>query len=189
MTKEKTAKLATFEEIFKTVIIPELKKSLGIKNDLAVPRIKMVKINVGIGSYIHSHNKDFSNIVENLGLISGQRPVTNLAKKAISNFKIKEKDPVGVSVTIRGKRMYDFINKLVNIVLPRVRDFRGLPSNAFDGKGNYNVGLKEHLVFPEVSAEDISKIHGLQITIVTTAKNNEQGYELLKALGFPFRKK
>jgi len=189
MTKEKHEKLATFEETFKTVILPELKKSLGIKNDLAVPRIKMIKVNVGIGSYIHSHNKDFSNIVENLALISGQKPVTNLAKKAISNFKLKEKDPVGVSVTIRGKRMYDFINKLINIVFPRVRDFRGLPNNAFDGKGNYNVGLKEHLVFPEVSAEDISKIHGLQITIVTTAKNNEEGYELLKALGFPFRKK
>jgi len=189
MTKEKTAKLETFEDKFKKEIVPELKKTLGIKNGLAVPRVKMIKINVGIGSYIHSHNKDFSNIVENIGLISGQKPVINLARKAISNFKIKEKDPVGISVTIRGKRMYDFLNKLVNVVFPRVRDFRGIPRNAFDKKGNYTVGLKEHIVFPEVPAEDISKIHGLQITIVTSAKNNEEGYELLKSLGFPFRKK
>jgi len=186
MTKEKLAK---FEEAFKKEILPELKKTLGIKNNLAVPRVKMIKINVGIGSYIQSHNKDFSNIVDNIALISGQKPVVNLAKKAISNFKIKQKDPIGISVTIRGKRMYDFLNKLINVVFPRVRDFRGLPRNAFDNNGNYNVGLKEHIVFPEVPAEDISKIHGLQITIVTTAKNNEHGYELLKALGFPFRKK
>jgi large subunit ribosomal protein L5 len=110
------------------------------------------------------------------------------AKKSISNFKIRKGDAIGIMVTLRGKRMYDFLNKLVNVVFPRVRDFRGISKKAFDGRGNYSIGLKEHIVFPEVVQDDLSKIHGLQINISTSAKTNEHGYELLKALGFPFKK-
>lgn len=173
---------------FLTEIAPLLKKTLGLKNTMASPKIVKVTLNIGIGSYIQSHNKDFSNVVENLTVISGQKPVVAKAKKAISNFKSRIGDPIGIIVTLRGKRMYDFLNKLINIVFPRVRDFRGLSRKAFDGKGNYTVGLKEHMVFPEVNQDDLTKIHGIQINIVTNAKTDEHGLELLKAFGFPFKK-
>lgn len=168
-------------------LAPILQKELKLKNSMACPKISKITINVGIGSYIQSHNKDFSNIIENITAICGQKPVIAKAKKSISNFKIRKGDPIGVIATLRGKRMYDFLNKLINIVLPRVRDFRGLSKKAFDGKGNYTIGLKEHVVFPETSQDDLSKIHGIQINIITTAKNNEEGYELLKAFRFPFK--
>lgn len=173
---------------FHKEILPELKKSLNIKNENAVPKIQKVNISVGIGSYVKTHGKDFSNVVENVTKISGQKPVVTKARLAISNFKIRIGDPVGVSVTLRGKRMYDFLNKLINIVFPRVRDFRGISPKAFDRNGNCNIGFNEQTIFPEISPDDISKNHGIQINIVTTARNNEEGFELLKALGFPFRK-
>ncbi|MBI4975560.1 50S ribosomal protein L5, partial [Candidatus Peregrinibacteria bacterium] len=126
--------------IFREKIAPELKKTLGLKNNMAVPKVKKITINVGIGSYVKAHNKDYSSIVENITKISGQKPVVTKSTKAISNFKLKEGDPVGITVTLRGTRMYDFLNKMVNIVFPRVRDFRGLNPKAFDGQGNYSVG-------------------------------------------------
>jgi len=183
MTEVKTLQTRFTEEI-----IPELKKTLGIKNTMAIPKITKIVINSGIGTYVKSQKKDYNSVVENLARISGQKPVVQKAKKAISNFKVREGEVVGVSVTLRGARMYDFLNKLINVVFPRVRDFRGVSPKSFDGKGNYSVGFKEHIVFPEISPDDVTNLHGLQINISTTAKNNEEGFELLKAMGFPFRK-
>jgi len=159
---------------------------LKVKNFNAIPRVKMVKLNVGIGK-LTGMGKDYSHIVENLAAISGQKPMVAKARIAISNFKLKKGQPVGVYVTLRGNRMYDFLNKLVNVVFPRVRDFRGISPRSFDGRGNYTVAVKESSVFPEINPDDLSKIHGIEVTIVTTAKNNEQGFKLLKAMGFPFQ--
>jgi large subunit ribosomal protein L5 len=182
------AKTTDLQSEFNKNLMPKLMQNLGIKNVMAAPKITKVKLNVGIGSYIKAHGKDFDNIVENIAKISGQKPVINKSKKAISNFKVREGDPVGVSVTLRGKRMYDFLNKLVNIVFPRVRDFRGISKKAFDGNGNYSIGFKENTVFPEISPDEVMKPHGIEINITTTAKNNEEGIKLLETLGFPFKK-
>lgn len=182
------SKVMNFKTRFTEEIAPELKKTLGEKNTMAVPKITKVTLNCGIGTYVKSHNKDFTSIVDNIAAITGQKPVIRKAKKAISNFKLREKEPVGISVTLRGKRMYDFLNKLINIVFPRVRDFRGLSPKAFDGNGNYSIGFREHTVFPEISPDDVMKLHGLQVNIATTAKNDADGLELLKAMGFPFKK-
>ncbi len=182
------AKSTDLQTRFKEELAPKLKEELGIKNVNAIPKVDKVVINVGIGTYRQSHNKDFSNITENITAITGQQPVVKKARISVSNFKIREGDPVGLSVTLRGKRMYDFLNKLVNIVLPRVRDFRGLSRKSFDGRGNYSLGLKEHTVFPEISPDDVMKMHGVQIVVTTTAKNNEEGVKLLTEIGFPFKK-
>ena len=165
----------------------QVQKNLGIKNTMAVPRFRKVVINVGIGSILKS-SKDYSDIVENVKRLSGQQPVVTKAKKAVSNFKIREGMPVGIKVTLRGKRMEDFLEKLVKVVFPRVRDFRGLSTKGIDPHGNYTVGMKEVLVFPEVNPDDVSNVHGLEVTVVTTAKNKEEGYALLKEFGFPFKK-
>ena len=171
----------------KTKVAPAVKKELGLSNDLAVPMISKVKVNVGIGT-LGKQTKDFSEVIENVSKIAGQKPVITKAKKAISNFKLRKGLPVGITVTLRGKRAYDLVERLVAVVLPRVRDFRGLSTKAFDGKGNYSIGFREAIVFPEISPDDITNVHGVQITIVTTAKNNEQGVALLKTIGFPFKK-
>ena len=168
-------------------ISTKVQQALHINNVHAIPHIEKVVINVGIGTYLRT-SKDYSDIVENIRKISGQQPIVTQSKKSISNFKLREKTPIGVKVTIRGKRMYDFIDKLVKIILPRIRDFRGIPKKSFDANGNYTIGLREVLVFPEVNPDDISKIHGLEITIATTAKTKEEGYALLKEFGFPFKK-
>lgn len=177
-----------FKEHFTRNILPALQKELNRKNVMAVPRVKMVKINVGIGK-MSEGGKDYAHVISSVSTISGQKPVIAKARIAISNFKLKKGQPVGVSVTLRGKRMYDFLNKLVNVAFPRIRDFRGIAGKGFDGHGNYTVGIKEHTVFPEIGAEDVSKIHGLEITVVTTAKNDEEGRKLLQLMGFPFQKK
>lgn len=173
---------------FDKEIIPKLKEALGEKNSLALPRVTKITINVGIGSFSKTKNKDYSHVVENITRISGQKPVLTKSKKAISNFKVREGEVVGVIVTLRGKRMYDFLNKLINIVFPRVRDFRGLSPKSFDGQGNYSIGFKEHVMFPEIKPDDVINLHGLQINIGTNAKTNDRGFALLKALGFPFKK-
>jgi len=174
------------KENFDRNIAAVLQKDLGLKNFWALPRLKKITINVGLGSFLAS-KKDYSQVIETLSVISGQKPVITKARKAVSNFKIKKDQPIGVTVTLRGKKMYDFFNKLVNITLPRIRDFRGLNPKGFDTRGNYTIGIKESTVFPEVNQENIEKIHGLEVTIVTGAKDNEQGHKLLKALGFPFQ--
>lgn len=172
---------------FKEEIQKHLKEELGLKNTLAVPRITKVTINVGTGSILQG-GKDNSNIIENISAITGQKPVTTRAKKAISNFKTRKGLAIGVMVTLRGKRMYDFISRLVNIVFPRIRDFRGISPRSFDGRGNYTVGIKEHVAFLEINPDEIERVHGLQVIISTTAKTNEEGLKLLKAFGFPFKK-
>lgn len=177
----------TLLQQYREQVVPELQKSLGLKNPNAVPRVKSIIINVGIGSHVAA-GKDHEDIVKNVTTITGQKPVVTHAKKAISNFKLKINMPSGVVVTLRGKRMYDFLTKLIHVVFPRIRDFRGISKKSFDGRGNYSVGIREHTAFPEIESEDVSKIHGMQITIQTTAGNNEKALELLKAFGFPFKK-
>ena len=176
----------SFYETFKSEIAPKLQKELGLKNPIAVPRIKMVKVNVGIGS-LTKQTKDFSDVIDNISKVTGQKPVVKNAKMAVSNFKLRKGMPNGVVVTLRGNRMYEFLYKLVNIVLPRVRDFRGLSPKSFDGNGNYSMGFKEALVFPEINPDDVLNIHGMQVTLVTTAKDDEEGKALLDAIGFPFK--
>ena len=168
-------------------IIPALKKDLGLKSDLATPRIAKVKVNVGIGS-LAKQTKDFSEVIENITKITGQKPLVMKSKIAVSNFKLRKGMPVGISTTLRGKRAYDLMDRLVNVVFPRVRDFRGVSTKSFDGNGNYNIGFKEALVFPEINPDDVTNVHGVQITVVTTAKNDEEGMALLKKIGFPFKK-
>ena len=182
------AQSTNLKQEFQKKILPELKETLGYKNPMAVPKLEKITVNVGIGTHLTSGGKDYSDVVKNISELTGQKPIVTKAKKAISNFKTREGMPVGVKTTLRGERMYDFVNKLVNIVFPRVRDFRGISRKAFDGRGNYTVGIKEHTVFPEINPDDIVKIHGLEVSISTSAKNNEEGYRLLKALGFPFKK-
>lgn len=174
------------QKLYKEKIAPELKTKLGVKNVNAVPALKAIRINVGVGSYVVA-GKDHDDIVKSITAISGQKPVVTHSKKAISNFKLKINMASGVVVTLRGKRMYDFINKLVNVVFPRIRDFRGISKKSFDGHGNYSIGIREHTVFPEIQSEDINKIHGVQVTIQTTAKTNADGLALLQAFGFPFK--
>ncbi len=174
-------------EKFTGEVASKLMEEFHIDNRLAVPKITKVTINVGIGTYTKSHNKDNSNIIENIAKISGQKPVLTRAKKAISNFKTRKGEVIGIAVTIRGKRMYDLLNKLINIVFPRVKDFRGISQKSFDGKGNFSVGFKEHTVFPEISPDEVSRLHSLQLNICTNANTNERALVLLKAMGFPFK--
>jgi len=175
------------QEKYQKVIMPALREKFGYKNNLAIPRVAKVVVNVGTGPGLK--DAKYNEVVENtLMRITGQRPVKTAAKKSISNFKIREGLIVGMMVTLRGKRMYDFIDKLVNITFPRVRDFRGLDAKSIDGKGNLNIGFREHISFPEIKSDEIEKIHGLQVTIATTAKTREEGQELLKLLGFPLNK-
>lgn len=168
-------------------IVPALKVDLGLKNVMQVPKLKKIVINVGYGRNV-KEAAFIENIEKTLTAISGQKPVHNKSKKSISNFKIRQGMNIGASVTLRGKRMYDFIDKLISLTLPRVRDFRGISRKSFDKQGNYTLGFKEHTAFPEIKVDAIDKIHGLEVVINTTAKNKEQGLVLLEKLGFPFQK-
>ena len=168
-------------------IVPKLKEKFNYDNIFLIPKIRKVVINVGFGR----HNKDkayIENVEKTLIRITGQKPVFTKAKKSISSFKIREGMEIGASVTIRGKRMYDFIDKLVNITMPRVRDFRGINPKSFDKSGNYTIGFKENIAFPEIKSDAIDQIHGLQVIINTTANNKKEGYALLEKMGFPFKK-
>jgi len=177
----------TLYDRMKSQIVPNLQKELGLKNPMAVPRIQRVLVNIGIGT-LTKNTKDFSNVIENATKITGQKPVVTKAKKAISNFKLRKGIPAGVVVTLRGRRAYDMVDRLVNVVIPRIRDFRGLSIKSFDGNGNFSVGLRDTLVFPEINPDTLVNPHGVQVTIVTTAKSNEQGIALLRQMGFPFKK-
>lgn len=172
----------------KSKILPAVQAELGLKNVMAVPRIKMVKVQVGIGSMVTRKSSDPKPVIENVTKVTGQKPIITKSKKAISNFKLREGLSVGVVSTLRGKRALDFLDRLVTFVIPRIRDFRGLSPKAFDGHGNYSLGLKEALVFPEINPDDVTNVHGIQITVVTTAKDDVQGLSLLKHMGFPFKK-
>jgi large subunit ribosomal protein L5 len=177
----------SYYETFNKEVVPALQKELGLKNMMSVPRIAKIKLNVGIGT-LTKNTKDYSDVIDNVSRIAGQKPVVTKAKLAISNFKLRQGMPTGITVTLRGKNMYEFIYRLVNIVFPRVRDFRGLNLKSFDGQGNYSVGFKEALVFPEINPDDVLNIHGIQVTVSTTAKNDEEGRALLTQIGFPFKK-
>lgn len=166
------------------VVIPAMKEKFKYENPMQVPRVEKVVLNVGAGTR-SGYNIDA--VMENLRKITGQQPVKTLAKKSISNFKSRQGQVIGLKVTLRGGRMYEFMDRLVNIALPRVHDFRGLRSTGFDKQGNYSMGMKDQLAFPEIKAEGIEQLHGLQITVQTTAKNPEQSYELLKLFGFPLQ--
>ncbi len=177
----------SFKDNFKKQIAPQLQKDLEYKNIFQVPEIEKVVLNVGLGKGMK--DSSFIETVENtLTRISGQKPVKTKAKKSISNFKIREGMDVGMKVTLRGSRMYDFIEKFIKVTLPRVRDFRGLILKSIDNEGNLNLGIKEHVSFPEIKADEIEKLHGLEVTFVTTAKSKKEGEILFKALGFPFKK-
>ncbi|NCF75123.1 MAG: 50S ribosomal protein L5 [Xanthomonadaceae bacterium] len=177
----------TLKDKYNKKIIPELKERFNYKNNLECPKLVKAVINVGLGSGLKD-TKYIESVEKNLMAITGQMPIKNKAKKSISGFKIREGMTVGMSVTIRNDRMYDFVNKLINIVLPRIRDFRGISSKSIDENGNLTIGIKEHIVFLEIEMENVEKLHGLEISISTTAKNREEGLELFKLLGFPFKK-
>jgi large subunit ribosomal protein L5 len=166
--------------------MPALTKRFGYKNAMAVPKVSKVTLNIGLGE-ASQNVKLLDTAAAELGQIAGQKPVITRAKKSIANFKIRKGMAIGCMVTLRGERMYEFLDRLASIVLPRVRDFKGLPPNSFDGRGNYTLGLKDQLVFPEIDYTRVDKIKGMNITITTTARSDEEGRELLKLLGVPFR--
>lgn len=172
-------------EKYKKEIVPEIKKEMKLKNDFEVPKIKKVVVNIGIGKFLKDSNQvvDITKTLEN---ITGQKPLVTKARLSIAGFKIREGLEVGLKVTLRGKRMWDFIEKLVGAALPRVRDFHGLKLKSVDGNGNLNIGIKEHLIFPEILPEQVKNIFGLEVTIVTDAKSKEMGEKLFKMMKFPF---
>lgn len=164
----------------------QLQQEFGYASAMQVPKVEKVVINVGIGE-ASKNAKLLESVVEELSLITGQRPTIRRAKKAISNFGLREGVPVGVSVTLRRDRMWEFLDRFINVATPRIRDFRGLPSKSFDGRGNYTIGIKEQLIFPEIDYDKVNKIHGMDITFVTSAKRDDEGMALLRLLGMPFR--
>lgn len=176
------------KDFYTKEIIPALKNEFSLKNKLEVPRLDKVVINMGLGD-AKENIKVIDIAVKQLAAITGQRPVVTRAKTSISNFKIREGMPIGCKVTLRGNVMYEFMDRLINVSIPRIRDFRGIPRNSFDGRGNYTLGLKDQTIFSEIDYEKIDKVRGMDITIVTTAKNNEQAERLLVLFGMPFRER
>lgn len=180
------------QEKYKKEVIPAMRQKFGYRNDMAVPKILKVVINTGFGKLIIGKTSDeqkkiINSISEDLSLIAAQKPILTLSKKAISGFKLRQGIAIGAKVTLRRKMMYDFLERLINIVLPRSRDFQGIPSDSFDKKGNLTLAIKEHIAFPEVSPEKTKNIFGLEITVVTTSKKKEEGLALLKLMGFPIK--
>jgi len=173
---------------YREEIIPALQKKFNYKNVMQVPRLEKIVVNIGVGEAIEN-SKFLDMAMDELMVVTGQRPTITRAKKSISNFKLREGMPIGCFVTLRGWRMYEFLDRLINIAIPRVRDFRGLPDRSMDGRGNFNLGLKEQIVFPEINYDKIEKIRGMNITIVTTAQTDEEGYTLLSEFGMPFVRK
>jgi large subunit ribosomal protein L5 len=173
------------KDLYREQIMPTLLKELGYDNVMQVPRLDKIVVNVGLGEALQNA-KALDATVEDVMTITGQRPIVTRARKSIASFKVREGNPIGVKVTLRGDRMWDFLDRLCNIALPRQRDFRGISPDAFDGRGNYSLGLREQLIFPEINYDKIDKIRGLEITIVTTAQTDEEGFLLLRHLGMPF---
>lgn len=179
---EKPRLQVQYEEVKK-----ELMNELGYKNINQVPKLEKIVLNMGLGD-VKDNSKSFNMAVDELGLITGQKPIVTKAKKSISNFKLRQNQSIGAKVTLRGSNMYEFFDRFISVVLPRVRDFDGVSTKSFDGRGNYNIGIKEQLIFPEISYENIDKVRGLDICFVTTAKSNDEAKALLTALGMPFKK-
>lgn len=172
---------------YKTEIVPTLEKEFGFDNVMSVPKLQKITINVGVGEAV-ADRKKLDDIVNNIALITGQRPAITSARKSISNFKLREGMPIGCRVTLRSKIMYEFLDRFINLSLPRSRDFQGIPNKGFDGRGNYTLGVKEHTIFPEIDVDKVDRIHGMDITFVTSAATDEQAYALLKHFGMPFKK-
>lgn len=175
------------QKAYKEKVVPGLTKRFDYKNPMQVPRLVKISLNMGVGEGSRDL-KVLEALRDNLRLIAGQQPIITRAKKSVANFKIRDGMPIGCAVTLRGERMWSLLERLIVIAIPRIRDFRGLPTKSFDGRGNYTFGLTEQLIFPEIRYDDVPKLHGMDVTIVTTAKNDEEGRELLSQLGMPFRK-
>ena len=175
------------QEKYNNSVQAELQNKFNFKSSMQIPRLDKIVINMGCGDAVEN-SKVLDDAVEDLTIIAGQKPVVTKAKKSIANFKLREGMPIGVKVTLRGERMYEFFDKLVSVALPRVRDFHGVNPNAFDGRGNYTLGVKEQLIFPEINFDKVKKIRGMDIVVVTTAANDEEGRALLTLMGMPFRK-
>ena len=174
-------------ERYQNEVVKSLMEKFNYSSRMQAPKIEKIVLNIGVGDAV-SNSKLLDEAVTELSLISGQKPVITKAKKSIAGFKLREGAPIGCKVTLRGERMYEFLDKLVNISLPRVRDFRGVSNNSFDGRGNYTLGVKEQLIFPEINFDKVNKLRGMDIVFVTTAKTDEEGHELLAQLGMPFKK-
>lgn len=185
-TPDSQAARSRVVERYKEQVVPALIKEFSYTNPMQVPRLSRIVLNVGMGEAIQNV-KLLESAATELGIITGQRPVITRAKKAIAGFKLRQGMPIGVKVTLRAKRMYEFFDRLVSVALPRIRDFRGVSTKAFDGRGNYTLGLKEQLIFPEIQYDSVASIHGMDITFVTTAKTNDEGKALLRQMGIPFR--
>lgn len=173
---------------YKDNIISKLSEQFEYDNIMAVPKLKKIVINCGVGEAVENE-KRLDTVVDNVAKIAGQHPVTTKAKKSISNFKTREGLPIGCKVTLRKKQMYEFLDRLINLALPRTRDFRGIPDRSFDGRGNYTLGIKEHTIFPEIKTDEVDEIHGMDVTFVTSAETDEEAYALLEAFGMPFQKR
>lgn len=178
--------MSRFSSLYQDTIVPELTKKFGYKTVMQVPRITKITLNMGVGEAVND-KKLVDNAVADMTKIAGQKPVITRTRKAIANFKIRENMPIGCMVTLRGERMYDFLDRLVTVAFPRVRDFRGVSGRAFDGRGNYNIGLKEQIIFPEIEYDKIDALRGMTISITTTAKTDEEAKALLAGFNFPFR--
>ncbi len=178
--------MSTLKQLYETEVVPKLKEKFQYGNPMQVPRLEKIILNIGLGEAINNI-KILDSAAEELKIIAGQKPVITRARKSIAAFKLREGMPIGCKVTLRKRKMYDFFNKLVNVALPRVRDFRGISGKAMDGRGNYTLGIKEQIIFPEIEYDKIDKIKGLNITVVTTAKTDDEGRELLKLMGMPFK--
>ena len=179
--------MAKLHDYYKDTIVSELSKKFGYKSIMQVPRIEKITLNMGVGDAIND-KKLLEHAVSYLTSISGQKPLVTKARKSVAGFKIREGYPIGCKVTLRGERMWEFFERLISIAIPRIRDFRGLNPKSFDGRGNYSMGVREQIIFPEIDYDKIDRIRGLDITITTSAKNNEEAYALLEAFNFPFRK-
>lgn len=178
--------MATLKEKYQKEVMPALQEKFGYNNVMAIPKLSKIVVNMGVGEATQNV-KLLDGAVADLTTISGQKPIITRARKSIAAFKLREKMPIGVKVTLRGDNMYAFAGKLLGVVLPRVRDFRGVNPHGFDGRGNYTLGLKEQLIFPEIEYDKVDKVRGMNITFVTTAKSDQEAYELLKLMGMPFR--
>jgi len=173
------------QDRYKKEIVPKIMESFGLKNKFEVPRLVKIVVNVGLGEATQD-KKILDGVIDEMALITGQRPVATKAKKAIAGFKIRKGSPVGCKVTLRKARMYEFLDRLINVALPRIRDFRGVPNNSFDEVGNYSFGIAEQAIFPEIDADKVTLVHGMDITIVTTSKEKDKSFELLRHFGMPF---
>lgn len=178
--------MARLMERYKNEVVPRLRESLGRQNPLSLPRLEKIVVSMGVGAAIQDA-KRLQEAAEHLARITGQRPLITKAKKAVSGFRLRQGMEIGCKVTLRGRRMYEFLDRLVSLAMPRVRDFRGLDPDAFDGQGNYNLGLSEQMVFPEIDPDKVTQVQGMNVTVVTTARNDEEGFALLRELGMPFR--